>query len=191
VDTPSPSAEVRGPSGDAFDLLAIPPAFGLDLAELSERHRALSLSLHPDRFAGQSAAVRRAALQKAVAVNEAHRTLRDPVSRAELLAARLGLAAPAGPESLEFLEHVMELREALAEASQARDEARLVGLIQGTEAERDRASAALVVLLDGLVSGGHPEAMNSPTSAVFEQIARLRYAARFLEAARAELDDLS
>jgi molecular chaperone HscB len=191
VDTPSPSAEVRGPSGDAFDLLAIRPAFAVDLAELSERHRALSLSLHPDRFAGQSAAVRRAALHRAVAVNEAHRTLRDPVSRAELLVRRLGLTAPAGPESLEFLEHVMELREALAEASQARDEARLATLMKGAEAERDRALADLVVLLDGPLPIGSSATPSSPPAAVFEQIARLRYATRFLEAARAELDDLS
>jgi molecular chaperone HscB len=167
-------------------LLAVRPAFALDSAELAERHRNLSLSLHPDRFGGQSATVRRAALERAVAVNEAYRTLRDPVRRAELLTKRLGLVAPAGPESMDLLEQVMELREALAAASQARDQARLAELVCAVEAERDRATAELTALLDG-----SPAPTTSPASAVFEHINRLRYAARFIEAARAELDELS
>lgn len=102
---------------DPFATLGVPRRFTLPAAELEQRHRDLSRAVHPDRHAADAPAVRRAALERAVSVNDAFRALRDPLSRAESLLALHGLALTEGdraPPAL--LMDVMELREALDEA---------------------------------------------------------------------------
>jgi len=113
---------------DAFDTLGLAPAFDLDEAELAKRHRDLVKALHPDKFVGCPPAERRMALGKTIEVNEAVRTLRDPIRRAEVLARRRGLpvgetSEPAPPAAL--LMEMMEEREELAEATGARDALRV------------------------------------------------------------------
>ena len=45
-------------------------------------YRELSLQLHPDRFAQADAQERRLSLEQTTALNEAYKTLKDPVRRA-------------------------------------------------------------------------------------------------------------
>ena len=117
-------------SGDAFSTLGFEPRFAIARQELDARHRELSRALHPDRYANAPAGERRRALSEAINVNQAHRQLRDPVLRAELVVKRalaLGEAEAAEPEASmapmapEFLMQVMELRESLSEARQGED----------------------------------------------------------------------
>jgi molecular chaperone HscB len=109
---------------DPFATLGIAPTYRVDLAAVEKTHRDLSRALHPDKYVGASASERRAALAKAVEVNEAWRIVRDPIRRAEAL---LGLAGVAIGEGLEpkadpgFLMEMLEQREALSEAKRARD----------------------------------------------------------------------
>ena len=98
---------------DAFDTLGLAPTYGQDLVAAEATYRELSRALHPDRHAGKSAAERRAALSRAIEVNEAWRALRDPVRRAEALLVRLGVPVgesrePVGDPAL--LMEVMERR---------------------------------------------------------------------------------
>jgi molecular chaperone HscB len=114
-----------------FELFGLPPAFAVDEIRLERAYREIQSRVHPDRFAHAGDAERRASLQWTTRVNEAYRTLRNPVSRASHLLALNGVdvafetntAMPA-----DFLAEQMELREALGEATQARDAAALEAL---------------------------------------------------------------
>lgn len=186
MDTPSPSADApraQGPlrDADAFDILRLEATFELDPKVLAERHRSLSLALHPDRFAGRPSAERRLALEQAMQVNSAYRTLRDPVRRAELLAQRRGIELDAGlVASPEFLERTMERREALADAVLAGNLVRVEELAGEGRTEQAEVLRRLGVFFAGGHSGA-PEALGALLSS-------LRFLQRFVEAAEAELE---
>ncbi len=99
---------------DPFATLGLPRRFTLARGELEQRHRDLSRTLHPDRYVEAPAGERRMAIERAISVNEAFRTLRDPLTRA------LGLLRLAGAEVSDrarpdpaLLLEVMQLRESL------------------------------------------------------------------------------
>jgi molecular chaperone HscB len=186
VAIPSPSADQTSPragrSDDAFDILGLEPRYDLDPALLAERHRALSLALHPDRLAGRPASERRLSLERSIEVNAAHRALRDPIERARILARRLGIPDEGeAANDLEFLERTMEQREALSDAVFARDQARILDL-----ARRARADEAGILLgLRALFAAAEP-GRSGPTLA--DLLSQLRFTRRFVESAEAELE---
>src|SRR5271165_3863841 len=107
---------------DPFAILGIAPAFDVDLSVIEKTHRELSRTLHPDRYLGAGASERRAALAKAVEVNEAWRIVREPIRRAEALLRLRGVEVGDAVEPAadpEFLTEMMEQREALADARSA------------------------------------------------------------------------
>jgi molecular chaperone HscB len=169
---------------DPFEALGVEPAFSLDLGLLEQRHRDLSRALHPDRHAAAGAAERRMALGRAIEVNEAFRTLKDPVRRAEALLARRGIQSGEGkesPASPALLMEVMERREALAEIRQSKNEAALSRLIAEVRAEDARAQLALTALF----------ALHTPNSAeILKRIGELRYYRRFLDEASSIADEV-
>ena len=65
-----------------FDLL---PKLQIDTVSLEQRFYALSRRLHPDRFASKSAAEQEAALAESSLLNDAYRTLKDPILRTQYL----------------------------------------------------------------------------------------------------------
>ena len=70
-----------------FELFGLPLRFRIDAPALQRAYRDLQRDVHPDRYAGGSDHEKRLALQASARVNEAYRTLKDPVARAELPAA--------------------------------------------------------------------------------------------------------
>ena len=102
---------------DPFALLGLPRAFALDPRVIEQRFRDLSRAHHPDRFPDATPADRRVAAERTVALNEAFRALRDPMSRALALLAAAGrpLEETARAEPSLLLE-IMELREAVDDA---------------------------------------------------------------------------
>ena len=98
------------------------PAFAVEADALERSYREIQSRVHPDRFAHAGDAERRASLQWTTRVNEAYRTLKDPVQRAKHLLELNGVdvafetntAMPA-----DFLAQQMELRESLEEAKDA------------------------------------------------------------------------
>lgn len=117
-----------------FELFGLPERFELDTDLLAERYRALQQVIHPDRYASTSDQERRFAVQGASLVNEALRTLKDPLARGQYLLSRRGLMLDAGHETTTdpvFLMEQMELREALAEARNQPDPYRVVSDIMG------------------------------------------------------------
>ena len=107
-----------------FDLLGLPPRFAIDLPLLEQGYRTLQSRVHPDRHAANDAAARLHSLQLATQVNEAYRTLKQPVARARYLLALRGTDTAEDSNSAmpgDFLMTQMEWREGIEEASQARD----------------------------------------------------------------------
>lgn len=170
---------------DPFQTLGVEPSFTLDVGALEQRHRELSRALHPDRFAGRPASERRQALSRAIEVNEAFRTLRDPLQRAEAILRRRGIVRAEGQEPRpepEFLMEIMELREALTEARRARDVSRVGALSDEVRKREEQARLALAALF-----GAEPV----DPGPVERRLGELRYFRRFLEEAAAIEDEIA
>lgn len=106
-----------GRHGDYFSFLGIPRRLNVEPAELENRFRALSRQFHPDYFYNASPAERRASLERSSYLNDAYRTLKQPIARVEYLLQLEGFApAESGnkvPPAL--LEEVFALNEELDE----------------------------------------------------------------------------
>lgn len=96
---------------DPFATLGIPRAFDIDVDAAERAHRELSRALHPDKFVAGGASERRAALGKAVEVNEAWRVVRDPIRRAEALLSLAGVVLGEGHEPKAETGFLMEMLE--------------------------------------------------------------------------------
>ena len=68
-----------------FSIFCLPQHLVIDTAPLEKSFYALSRKLHPDRFAARPAAEQEAALAESSRLNDAYRTLRDPIARTEYL----------------------------------------------------------------------------------------------------------
>jgi molecular chaperone HscB len=66
---------------DYFSFLGVPRRLRLDEGDLERRYRALSREFHPDFFHNAPPAEKRRSLEQSSYLNDAYRTLRDPVSR--------------------------------------------------------------------------------------------------------------
>jgi molecular chaperone HscB len=105
-----------------FEALDLAKRLALDPKDLEKRFYAKSRELHPDRFARKSAAEQAAALDASAVLNDAYRTLRDPIARALYLLKLEGYdISEQGTKDVppELLEEVFELNMALEEADTA------------------------------------------------------------------------
>lgn len=161
------------PGADHFAAMGLPRRFGLDPAELDGRHKALTRQLHPDRFARAEPRERRISLERSTRVNDAWRTLRDDRSRAEYLLRLRGhdpVAEGRAAPDPEFLEEQLEVRQALAEARAAGDQAaRRRIAAQGRQ--RLAALLAEVAALFGEAEAGGPDR----SADIARRLARARY----------------
>jgi molecular chaperone HscB len=159
---------------DPFATLGIARSYELDLPAVEKTHRELSRAMHPDRFVGAGASERRAALAKAVEVNEAWRIVRDPIRRAEALLALQGVAVGEEGEPKadpEFLMEMLEQREALSDARQARDLGAVRKMAQAIEQRSRQVERALA---DGF-------ARSTAGSSLVGKVGELRFFRRFLD----------
>jgi molecular chaperone HscB len=112
---PRAAAAERPLPAEYFRFFDLPDQLNIDLADLEKRYYALSRQWHPDRFARKSEAERNEAEQKGALLNDAYRTLKDPVRRAEYVLSQNGLAAAQQSAPPDLLEEVFELNMALEE----------------------------------------------------------------------------
>ena len=115
-----------GRHGDYFSFLGLPRHLVIDANDLERRFRELSRKFHPDYFYNASPTERLASLERSSYLNDAYRTLKNPVSRVEHLLAIEGLpsaksedGAATVPPSL--LEEVFALNEELDEIRELRE----------------------------------------------------------------------
>jgi molecular chaperone HscB len=73
------------PGGDYFQVFGLHRRFAVDLSALEHEFHRLSRKVHPDRFARAGEKERAWSLADTALLNDAYRTLKDPLSRTEYL----------------------------------------------------------------------------------------------------------
>ncbi len=73
------------PGSDYFSVFGLTPRLNLDLGMLEHQFHKLSRKLHPDRFARASESEKDWSLADTALLNDAYRTLKDPIRRTEYL----------------------------------------------------------------------------------------------------------
>jgi molecular chaperone HscB len=184
-----PDAGVAGAGVDRFAVLGLPRRFDVDLVAAEAAYKDLSRQFHPDRFAKADPRARKASLAHTVQINDAWRTVKDPLRRAEYLLELAGYALAGGEKSAEmsktrkvsapplFLVEIMELRDELAEAQHAGDAVRVAFM---SDDMRGRAAAAMKTIATS-IDGGKPEDLDQAAQALMS----LRYYQRFLDEVQA------
>jgi molecular chaperone HscB len=134
-----------------FELLGLPARYAVDPASLERGYRDLQSRVHPDKFAAASEPERRVAMQWATRANEAYRTLRHPVERARYLLGLKGFDTEEETNTSmppDFLMQQMEWREAVSDAREAHDKARLQKLHANLDESRKDMLRMLELALD-------------------------------------------
>ena len=73
------------PGGDYFSVFGLAPRLNLDVGMLEHQFHKLSRRLHPDRYARATESEKEWSLADTALLNDAYRTLRDPIRRTEYL----------------------------------------------------------------------------------------------------------
>ncbi len=119
-------SKIQPPSaGDYFSVFGLKPHLNLDLVALEREFHRLSRRLHPDRYARASENEKQWSLADTALLNDAYRTLKDPLRRTEYLlkleGAQIGASADASPVQnkknvpADLLEEVFDLNMQLEE----------------------------------------------------------------------------
>jgi len=113
------------PGASYFAFFGLPEKLRLDAQALEQQFHKLSWKLHPDNFVRAPEFERRLSLDLSSELNDAYRTLRDPLARVEYWlgyhgARKEGAAKQQAPP--ELLEEVFQLNETLDELREARSE---------------------------------------------------------------------
>jgi len=135
-----------------FELFGLAPAFSLEKDRLEKAYRDIQSRVHPDRFAHAGDAERRASLQWTTRVNEAYRTLKDPVQRAKHILDLQGVDVAFETNTqmpADFLMQQLELREELERAVGSKDAASLDRLRSTLTASRKNLEKQIGEAIDG------------------------------------------
>lgn len=136
---------LQPPSSDYYDFFGLERKLNLDLAELERRFYALSRRLHPDVYFRRSPRERQFSLDATAILNDAYRTLKDPVARAEYLLKTEGFESAGERVPPELLEEAFEWNMALEQADAAELEAarrRFAAMLDDTGRELEAAFRA-------------------------------------------------
>ena len=109
---------------DYFALFEIPRKLWIEMSGLEQKFLQLSWKLHPDNFVNAKPEEREVSLKRSSELNDAYRTLRDPVGRLEYLLAIEGARKEGQTKQQappELLEEVFELNESLDELREAKE----------------------------------------------------------------------
>ena len=108
---------------DYFTLFEMPRNLWIEMNALEQRFLQMSWKLHPDNFVNASEEERELSLKRSSELNDAYRTLRDPIARVEYLLAIEGQRKEGEKKQQappELLEEVFELNESLDELREAK-----------------------------------------------------------------------
>ena len=109
---------------DYFAMFEIPRKLWIEMGGLEKKFLQLSWKLHPDNFTNAAPEEREISLRRSSELNDAYRTLRDPVARVEYLLAIEGTRVEGKNKQQappELLEEVFELNESLDELREAKE----------------------------------------------------------------------
>jgi molecular chaperone HscB len=164
---------------DHFARLGLPAALELDGAALDRAYFTAQRQWHPDRFVGRPPEERAKASTQAAGLNDAYRTLKDPLSRAVYLAGLKGVDLPGDGKTIDdpdLLMEAMEAREALHEAATPEAVDALAGRVRQDMQEALAGLGSLFLAND--------------RAAIRKALLRLRYLDKFAEEARARRTNL-
>lgn len=180
-----------GRHGDYFRFFGLPRRLAIAAPDLERRFRDLSRQFHPDFFHNAPPAERLASLERSSYLNDAYRTLRNPVARIEHLLAVEGLPPAKSEEGAAkvppgLLEEVFALNEELDEIREARDagadaealRARLAAARAPIDAKRDaheRDVEALSARWDDLLEGDDAAARRATLEELRERLLERNY----------------
>src|SRR6266852_174489 len=164
---------------DHFARLGLPAALELEPAVLDKAYFSLQRQWHPDRFVSKPPEERARSSTEAAALNDAYRTLKDPLSRAVYFAGLKGVELPGDGKTIDDPDLLMEA----VEAREALHEAITVEAVDRLAAEaRDDMKNSLAGL-GGLF-------LRDDKPAIRKALLRLRYLDKFAEEARARRTNL-
>ena len=166
-----------------FALFGLPERFAIDLAALDAQWKRLQGAAHPDRFATETGAAQRVAMQWAIRINEAYRRLKDPLARAAYLCALHGADIEAESNTAmpaAFLMQQMEWRDELSEAK----------TLDAVDALSDEVTAARNATLKSL-QGQIDDAAAPDWRAVAGTVRGLMFVDRFMSDIDKRVDALS
>ena len=118
---------------DYFAMFELPRKLWLEMGALEQKFLQLSWKLHPDNFVNATPEEREISLRRSSELNDAYRTLRDPIARVEYLLSiegtrKEGENKQKAPANL--LEEVFELNESLDELREAKASGGDVGALR-------------------------------------------------------------
>lgn len=118
---------------DYFAFLQLPRHYHIDLKQLEQLYYQLSRQFHPDFFFNASESERQYSMERSSLLNDAYRTLRDPLKRANYLLEIYGLKtserkAKTPPDLLSEIFELNEQLEELRAAKKNRDSAEIAVL---------------------------------------------------------------
>jgi molecular chaperone HscB len=134
-----------------FQLFGIAPSFQIDTAQLELTFRALQAQVHPDKSAHLADTEQRLAMQRSTLVNEGYQTLKSPLRRARYLLLLQGVDTQEETNTampIDFLMLQMEWREAVVDATRARNLDALEQLDARMKHETRELEAQLLVKID-------------------------------------------
>jgi len=108
---------------DYFALFEMPRKLWIEMSGLEQKFLQLSWKLHPDNFVNATEQERGLSLKRSSELNDAYRTLRDPLARVEYLLAIEGQRKEGEKKQQappELLEEVFQLNESLDELREAK-----------------------------------------------------------------------
>jgi molecular chaperone HscB len=144
---------------DYFSLFEMPKKLWIEMEGLERKFLQLSWKLHPDNFVNATEMERELSLKRSSELNDAYRTLRDPVGRVEYLLGIEGERKEGEKKQQappELLEEVFELNESLDELREARESGGDLTRLRGSlEAARDNFQAKLTEVDSQLQSAAH------------------------------------
>jgi molecular chaperone HscB len=122
-----------------FEIFGLPVSYQVDLSLLADRYRSMQRKFHPDRYARKPAQEQRLAVQYAAVINQAHTELSSPLLRAQYLLSLQNMDGDGDVKITrdpQFLMQQIELREKLADLSEANDAFAILDEVAG-QAESD------------------------------------------------------
>ncbi len=164
---------------DHFARLGLPAALELEPVALDRAYFALQRQWHPDRFVARPPDERARASTEAAALNDAYRTLKNPLSRAFYLARLRGVDLPGDGKTIDDPELLMEAMETREELHDART-------IEAVDSLATKARNDMTTSLAGLGS----LFLANDKGAIRKALLRLRYLDKFADEARARRGNL-
>jgi len=164
---------------DHFARLGLPAALDVDGGALDKAYFARQRQWHPDRFVGKPAEQRARASVEAAALNDAYRTLKDPLARAFYMAELKGVELPGDGKTIDDPELLMEVMDAREELHEASSIAEVDALATFAREDLQKALADLPSLF-----------LANDKPAIRKALLRLRYLDKFADEARARRTNL-